>query len=137
MKIKIAFLILSFVFIFGCGDNNNGFRSSSVEFKEAYIKATDFFYLNTQDSFNALEQMDSSLVESELKKMDDALSVMSNNLGTKDQEELYVQLKNDYEDIQYLLSVHDNLNNLSVDEKIEIDNKLTIVFINRDSMKKN
>jgi hypothetical protein len=134
VKTKIV-LILLCVLLFGCSDKDNSFRSSAIEFRDSYIKATDFFDLNTQDSFKALEQIDSDLVESELNKMDNSLSAMSKDIETKDQKELYTQLKSDYEDLQYLLSVHDNLNNLSTDEKIDVGNKLTYIFINRDSMK--
>lgn len=137
MKNKLAFFIILIftISLFGCNDNK-GFHSAYEQFWDSYYKATDFYDLD-EHRLDALKKMDPNSVETELKNMENALNTLSDNMKTDSEKEVYSDLENDYDELKYLLSIYNKYDALSDDEKMDVEDKLVIVFINRSSLEEN
>jgi uncharacterized protein YpmB len=136
MKKKALLMITIFLMIFLLARcTNSQFDSSYEKFKESYILATDFVE-EDNDSLKALEKMDSDLVESELKKMKDAMDIMSMELTSNNEKGIYENVKGYYQRLEFLLHTYENIDTLSIDEKLDVDTEIIIVIMNRESIKK-
>lgn len=137
MMRKLMFLVLVFyigLLFTGCNDNSE-FKSAYEQFWDSYYKATSFYELD-EDRFEALKKMDPDIVETELNNMKKVLDVLSNKMETEREKSTYADLEIVYNDLSYLFNVHNNIDGLDDDEKMDVENKLVEVSIYRDSLKK-
>ena len=137
MKYKSAYLILfTFVlmFMFGCNDNND-FQSAYEQFWNLYYKATESF--NSQEErFVTLKKIDTDSIQPELDDMKKSLDVLKSAKKTDREKSTYADLKIVYDDLLYLVSIHDKIDNLSDDEKMNVENKIVEISIYRDGLEK-
>lgn len=137
MKHKTLLILLMIIILpalCGCNDNSD-FQSAYGSFVDSYYKATDFYDLD-DERLEALKMIDTDSINVELKNMKSALDILNNVKETEQEKEAYESLKSDYDDLLYLVSVYDKFDSLSEDEKVDVENKLVGIFINRTSIER-
>jgi PBP1b-binding outer membrane lipoprotein LpoB len=116
-KIKLIFVLLIALTLFGCSDNV--FSTEYEKFKDSYMLSTSFIE-EDNDTLKVLEKMDIEKVESELKNMKTAMEKMAGSINTKIEEGIYGNVENYYEDIEFLVYASKNIEKLTIEEKKKV-----------------
>ena len=131
----IILLIFISLALVSCRDGDS-FQSAYEQFSDSYYKATSFCDLD-EIQLEALKKLDPEKVSDELENMRNALDVLHKNMKTESEKRAYRARKSDYEDLLYLVNNYNKYDSSSDDEKMEIENKLFGVYINRHSISMN
>ena len=137
MKNKIVYLMIFFILFISMGCTNkpsDEFVSAYEQFEVSYIKATYFVELGN-NYLLAVEQMDSELVENELKNMKALMDSISTELDTEVAEGLYGNIKTNYAGLEFLLYANTNYKNLTIEEKQRVYNECLLADTTRERLK--
>ena len=135
MKIKIIiFVLLMFIISLFTGCTSRNVESSYKQFKESFILATDFLQ-TSNDSLEALKNMDEKLVKIELQKMKDSMDKIKKELHTKDDKGIYSNMDNAYKSVDFLLKAYGKIDKLTIEEKANVYTEAGIVEMYRSDIK--
>lgn len=131
IPILIPILILLCISV-GCKESE--FDSNYMKFIESYILATEFVEKD-DDSLETIKKMDINAVETELKKMKEAMDKMYTESKSKDEKGIYGNVENYYNGVEFLVYAAKNIDKLSIDERRKVYIEAILASMNRDNMR--
>lgn len=133
-KIKIIFILplLIICLLSGCG--NNQFDNDYRNFRDSYLKITDV--LDSKEPFTSIEKLSKDPILNELDEMKSIVSKMSKEATSKSKKRIYDNVSKYYDGLEYLQYAAKNKENLSEDERGRIATELTLIEMNRSSIKR-
>lgn len=132
-NVKNIFILLLLIIclLVGCGDNK--FDNDYTNFKDSYLKITDV--LDSKEPFTSIEKLNKDPALKELDEMKNIISEMNKVASSKSEKRIYDNVSKYYAGLEFLQYAAKNKDNLSEDERGRIATELTLVEMNRSSIK--
>ena len=123
-----AVLILT---IGGCNRAGNHFNDNYDQFKKSYLAATEFIEKD-KDYRKALATIDHNQMNKEMEEMKEAYDQMGSLLKTEKEKGLHSNVTRYYQEVEFIRNTAKNLNNLTIDEKIELEFNVMSIIRDRE-----
>ncbi len=132
-RIILLCILLSFTcFFVGCASKQ--FDSDYMSFKSSYMKVTEV--LDEKDPFTSIQKLKIKASQIELGDMKNILVKMSAEISTEKEKSIYENMSKYYDALEFLVYAASNQNNLTEDERGRIATELTLISMNRNSIKR-
>jgi len=131
---KMLVMVISMLLLLVAGCANDEFDTNYKHFKESYVLATDFVEKGN-DPLKTLKEIDTNVIETELKKMKGFMDKMNAVSESKNEKGICGNVNNYYEGVEFLIYAAKNFNKLSIDEKGRVYAEADFAAMNRSSIK--
>lgn len=131
---KLIFILslLILCLLVGCGDNQ--FDNDYSNFKDSYLKITDV--LDSKEPFTSIEKLNKDPVLKELNEMKNIVSKLKEEASSKSEKRIYDNVSKYYTGLEFLQYAAKNKDTLSEDERGKIATELTLIEMNRSSIRR-
>lgn len=131
-RIITTLSLLIICLLVGC--SNNQFDNDYSSFKDSYLKITDV--LNSKEPFASIDKLNKEPVLTEFVELKSIVSKLNKVASSKSEKRIYDNVAKYYAGLEFLQYSAKNKDILSEDERGRIATELTLVEMNRGSIKR-